>query len=295
MIALVPRFPGERMLAEHHAVDSLNVGTIGQSCAGSLVRIPMRLNMARRTEFAALILTAFLLPALATRASAYEAPAASTRGAANSTAIGKQGPLAGTLLPCPMSVPCRAEPANQLPPTPSLNVADTSNAVRSSVLLACPYSVPCIAPGQSSGFLSREVRRKNSRGGRTPVHLRQTTAVTRPRREISSRKRATDQIAGKQPARSSQPAALKNREARIALGNDQVNRRKAEQILQQVSRALRRIDRTRLSYAETFRFKEAYDFSSESRRALGQQDNLVALTLAEKARQLCPLIPPPGK
>lgn len=261
------------------------------------MQVPGRLNMLYRTEFAvvaAAILMVVAVAPIAAGGTQPQAPQAQAVGARRG-----RGPLAGALLPCPMSLPCRASGEDLQRTTGTVDATDIPSGLPRPIMLVCPHSVPCIAPDAGPGAdlhapinASTQKRRASPR----PIRSLRTSIITSP--PAVRAKAPEPDNSNAEPRRSEHPAetaASTSPAVQVILGDDAANKRRAEQLLAEVSRVLKRVDKDKLSRQNAFLFKETTDFSRESRKALSRRDNLAALTLAEKARQLCPVLSPPGR
>lgn len=238
--------------------------------------------LALRKIAALVVMLAFATPALG--------GAGHSVGGARHFAVPKV-PLAAALLPCPMSVPCRAErPVTS--GTSASNARTSPDATSVAALLPCPDSVPCVPPANpigldTDGRVGVKTHRRHSSRHRVR-RFPKTHVVAAPARdaaETRGEERAADGLTRRGP-RAVERFAPKGSDRTVALAGDGVNRSHAQQLLGQVRRDLGKVGETGLTSENAAVFEQANAFANEGQEALRRQDNLAALTLAKKARLL---------
>jgi hypothetical protein len=192
-------------------------------------------------------------------------------------------PDAKTLLPCPLSVPCRVDSTDDgvRPPAESLRMADipAANGVRQmKQLLPCPLSVPCIAepPSQKEEPARRTYRPVHRRATKT-IKLHAAKPVEKP---AEARLRPVSNPA---PAAPSAPA--------VTLQGSSVLRMRAQRSLEESDQKLAAIDPMRLAGEQAVTYEQANRLLAAGHAALNGQDYLTALGLGSKASRLIAMLP----
>ena len=267
-----------------------------------------RVNFGQLCE--ALLLTIILVGGVATTACAEPRrgaePPVSSVGQTPAPAV----PRADDLLPCPLSVPCRAD----VDVHGVKSISSPRQALverRGPQLLPCPMSVPCVATGDESSAVAPSVNAKRPVSHqRRPLKLRITERTestgAAPPRDNSNQGPPSKVISNIVPAEANkepvsappistasvataktlknEPSALEASD--LALTNTDGLKDKAEQAVIAADRKLSAVDSRSLAPEAARTYDQANDLTVAARRALSEQDYLAAASLSTKAAQL---------
>lgn len=223
-------------------------------------------------QFAAAILLAGLWPAGAQ---------AGVNGSGEQSLIATgAAPKADQLLPCPLSVPCRASA-----PRPSMNAAGSRESRFAAVALPCPESIPCVAV--DSRPLSKQfpsvAPRRHSRGND------RARTTRRPRATASKLKNTTraplDADSGRALTRSATTPD-------ISLTNSGVTRDRALQSLTEANHRLASAEATGVRPQDTRTYDQAVAIQRMAQAAMQKHDYVAAQALGKKAARIVAVIKP---
>ena len=204
-------------------------------------------------------------------------------------------PTVTGLLPCPRSLPCLVSPAGSYKRGVPEDEKQWSSHAPTAGILPCPKSVPCIAGIGSARNLHLYNTMKRGPAGTT---LKGALAAPRPRALPSeNRAAARKRKSIKSPGTEATKADLHDLTLRLpkdsatgGLANTGAtpsgDKSDAEQLLADTSRGLSRINPATLGHENFLIYHGAGDLVIESRKALSARDNIRAVALAEKAKDL---------
>jgi len=203
------------------------------------------------------------------------------------------------LLPCPLSVPCRAGSlpvADEPVVVPSLAPPAGIGASlpkpvggASAKLLPCPQSIPCLAPGAPIDLQDFEDDQEQPARAPQPAASHATTA---PARRALTRAPAPTAAVAAGKSRTSARATLNARapltsaKREVLMAGAAATEDSARIVLAKAANELTQVDPATLTAENRPTYEEASEFVAQGRAALQAHDNSAALTLGEKARRL---------
>jgi len=213
-------------------------------------------------------------------------------------------PKASDLLPCPMSVPCRADSAVALATRADLGPRAVA-AQQPLHLLPCPMSVPCVATGTDNSFGIRASRSKPVARERRPLRLRVTEEPSAPAaaptangsdvrpltRIVSTNAPPAEDPLPVPPPTTANAAPISARlpmsaPAGVALTSTDGLQSKAEQSVIEADQKLAKVDSQLLTPEAARTYGQANELSRAAKRAMSEQDYLAAAGLSKKAAEL---------
>lgn len=203
------------------------------------------------------------------------------------------------MLPCPLSVPCIAQPQDEAaiaepaaddsptaaPPASSGEQLPKSPPRSETLMLPCPLSVPCIATAPALPSLPDSIVSTDSspEGGAAEPRM---GVVNDAIPSAKTHRRARVKITKAAPAAAPVTAVSQPPVGEVGMAGGNGYAASAQERLAEASRGLTAVNPATLSAQDRPTYQEASNFVSQSRAALQLHDNLAALTLAQKACQL---------
>ncbi|HLH75281.1 MAG TPA: hypothetical protein VKV28_00615 [Candidatus Binataceae bacterium] len=227
-------------------------------------------------------------------------PATFAAQPSSTVGVSAQAATPAGMLPCPLSVPCIAQPqeggevvtqptadddsaATEQPAT-SLDQSANGQSRSEALMLPCPLSVPCVAtppalPPLPDSIVSTEL----SEGGAPEPRMGVGHDAIPGAR---AHRRAQVKVTQEAPAAAPVTAVSQPPVGEVGMAGSNGYAASAQERLAEASRGLIAVNPATLSAQARPTYQEASNFVSQSRAALQVHDNLAALTLAQKACQL---------
>jgi hypothetical protein len=202
------------------------------------------------------------------------------------------------LLPCPLSVPCRAvsqaeeddDSFDELVPPGTVRERPTPpTGGTDAKLLPCPQSIPCLAP---AGPIDLQEQEGSDQVDRLPQSSTKRATIA-PSRHVLTRMTEKSLPAATAPGIGRHEAAIParadvrgNAKREVLMAGTRSSEDSARSAIAEAASELTQVNPATLNPDNRPTYEEASEFVAQGRAALQAHDNSAALTLGEKARRL---------